>query len=136
MICTFFIGGHGILQISTKTADNDRNPQTNSRIYFEACDTSYYTSKCCRQLLDHSGDEFQRGKMDVFEIDDEFYECWGNSKKLHYFMSIGGNDGWLAEKITIQLQSSTKVCTLNGWLDGNDDNPEGRIILRRPLTCH
>ena len=140
----FYFGGSGktdtiskggILQIVTKTATH-HYAETNSMIYFEACDTSYYTNKCCKQLLDYSGDEFQRGAVDVFEIDDEFLKCWGNSKKSHYFMSIVGNDAWLAEEITIQFQSSKEVCTSNGWLDGNDDNPEGRTILRRPLTCH
>ena len=85
-------------------------------------------------MLDHSGDEFQRGGVDVFEIDDEFLKCHGNSKKLHYFMSIGGPDGWLAEEITIQFKSTKKMCTLSGWLDGDDDG-DG-ITLRLPLRCH
>ena len=134
-ICIFIIFiGDNIIKVITRTS-TVANAETNSQIYFEACATSYDTSNCCKQLLDHSGNEFQKGAVDAFEITDNFRKCWKGITSPFYFMSIGGNDGWLSKEITIQFQSSKKVCTLDGWLDGNDDNPEGKIILRRRLNC-
>ena len=104
---------------------------TNSPIYFEACATSYYNSNCCKQLLDHSGNEFQKGAVDAFGINDNFRKCWRKIEKPYYFTSIGGNDGWALQKIEIQFRwSSKKVCNNGGFLDGDNHEP-----MRRRLNC-
>ena len=124
--------GDDIIRVITTTSTVS-SAATDSPIYFEACATAYYNSNCCKQLLDHSGNEFQSGAVDIFGINDNFLQCWRKIASPYYFMSISGNDGWASQKIEIQFRSSKKVCD-GGWLDGNDDT-HGKVTLRRSLNC-
>ena len=108
----------------------DQHSNTDDSIYFEACDTFHFTNKCCQQILDSPKNDFEKGDVNVFELDDKFLDCWHNLKNHYYFMSVDGNNGWKPQEIKIQLQS-TEVCTLGGdkWLDGDDNS------ARQHLSC-
>ena len=128
----FIIFIDDIIRVITTTSTVS-SADTDSRIYFEACATASYNSKCCKQLLDHSGNEFRSGAIDTFGINDNFLQCWRKIAIPYYFMSIGGTDGWASQKIEIQFRSSKKVCG-GGWLDGDNDT-HGKVTLRRRLNC-
>ena len=77
-------------------------------------------------------------KICTFAFSAEFQKCLESSKKLYYFLGITGTDGWKSNGLEIYFDGLTKeVCTLDGgkWLDGDSDNPEGKLQPRLPLNC-